>query len=798
MSDTDLPVPRPQDELPVVQPDPESSQDWVIEMYRKHRLPLVSAWLNESLGEGKRNKNYIRPVLLDINPIHHRQSIRDMVFPNHRIVNENLLDVRQGKVLLEAGAGMGKTTFLKILQETMLEEPPHPIYPLPIYFYMGDLPEGGGFARFFEMVYSEVMAVVLKEKEVSPELELDEAILLETIKSLVRMGKVVFILDGLEQLPPEDRFLFYSETFVEGHYFEDNFVFVATRSINFGPLATGTVIKRGQDAVFRLNFERIDEKARRSFLGDEANKNRELTHLVPYFPELFEVPLLMQMIRTLGGEGRLEGVSRRVDIYSAYFTRLLASVQPEENGAWAGDCAGQLGEVAFRLILKGKSQRCEEVVTGFDKAYLNREDGSLLFSEGEIPPALRGVLNQSEKRWEYRHPSYQEYFAARHLATLANWQEHVRVHCREEPWEGVITFLAGMVSADDLFEILLNEGAIFLAGNCVREALALPDDKYLLTGQLLKYQCGETFPQFSRCRQIKVEDVIAANGAEKVRERIGYLLKRENRDSRTLFATFQLLLALYGKSFLEMVDAQDFEFLNKVPELEGFLNEHKNPEVVNLRKIKLWGEMVTIPAGKFIYQDEKDEEDKINMREYSIMKYPVTNALYKEFDPNYRLRFPRYSSAEDQPAIGINFYEAVIFSIWSGKRLPTEKEWEKASRGVDGRDYPWGEAMGYQAGYANTCDFLTGKTNSVQEFEQGISPYGCFDMAGNVWEWCYQPHSSRHITQRVARGGSWFNYLIHSKCAYRNSFDPDEHNLAVGLRCVRGPFAEIECDEEDE
>ena len=209
--------------------------------------------------------------------------------------------------------------------------------------------------------------------------------------------------------------------------------------------------------------------------------------------------------------------------------------------------------------------------------------------------------------------------------------------------------------------------------------------------------------------------------------------------------------------------------------------------------------MVTIPGGQFIYQDEVDEEDQVILKEYSIMKFPVTNALYQLFDPQHKNRFPKYSFDREQPVIGINYFEAVVFSLWIGLRLPSEQEWEKAARGTDGKTYPWGEPMGYEKGFANTCDFMACQTNSVLELDQGMSPYGCFDMAGNVWEWCIQKNASMHSTQRIVRGGSWMNYLVHAKCVFRNSFDPSERHLAVGLRCVEAPqYTEIERDDLDD
>ncbi|MCZ6541822.1 MAG: hypothetical protein O6704_09255, partial [Nitrospinae bacterium] len=116
----DTPILRPEGEVPEVRVRPEESPEWVIATYRKHRLAEVTAELNAELGKGRGNDVYIEPVLLDMNPKEHRQSLQEQVYHNPREITENLLGVRTSKVMLEADSGMGKTTFLKVYQERLL------------------------------------------------------------------------------------------------------------------------------------------------------------------------------------------------------------------------------------------------------------------------------------------------------------------------------------------------------------------------------------------------------------------------------------------------------------------------------------------------------------------------------------------------------------------------------------------------------------------------------------------------------------------------------------------------------
>ena len=158
----------------------------------------------------------------------------------------------------------------------------------------------------------------------------------------------------------------------------------------------------------------------------------------------------------------------------------------------------------------------DSIETGYSKERLKKEGCDTLIRDGTIPPELEKILQQTPGRWQFRHPSFQEYFAARSLAKNKDWKKIVALKCRDERWEEMLKFFSGMVFANDVFDIFMDQGALFLAGNSVCEARELSEARRLLIAQLLKYQCRESFPQFSRCRLIKVEDVVAANESSTV------------------------------------------------------------------------------------------------------------------------------------------------------------------------------------------------------------------------------------------------------------------------------------------
>lgn len=200
--------------------------------------------------------------------------------------------------------------------------------------------------------------------------------------------------------------------------------------------------------------------------------------------------------------------------------------------------------------------------------------------------------------------------------------------------------------------------------------------------------------------------------------------------------------------------------------------------------------MVYVSAGPFIMGSEIGDADESPQRvektgAYFIDRYEVTNEQFAKFDPDHTFPPERATC----PAI-VTWTQADAYAKWAGKRLPTEIEWEKAARGIDGRLFPWG---------ATWEPFLApwDDAEPIGRTFTDISPYGCYDMAGNVWEWTadwYLPYPGNTIPgpaygkkYKVIRGGAAFNDGSMMRCAHRYYMKPDTKVAGhpIGFRCVK-------------
>ena len=238
--------------------------------------------------------------------------------------------------------------------------------------------------------------------------------------------------------------------------------------------------------------------------------------------------------------------------------------------------------------------------------------------------------------------------------------------------------------------------------------------------------------------------------------------------------------------------------------------------------------MVLIPAGAFtmgIESYNNGPAHRVILSDYYIDQFEVSNTLFAKFlnekgnqeeggklwldltslkakghlhevdgiwqpDPGYA----------DHPVVEVTWYAAKTFCQWREARLPTEAEWEKAARDNDERRFPWGEEVSCAEANYRACGF--DETQPITSYPTGISPYGVYNLAGNVSEWTadwYQPYPEEQVVNpkgtsasargvKIVRGGSWYSSNMYLAAYHRNTeFEPTSSFSNLGFRCVATP-----------
>jgi formylglycine-generating enzyme required for sulfatase activity len=218
--------------------------------------------------------------------------------------------------------------------------------------------------------------------------------------------------------------------------------------------------------------------------------------------------------------------------------------------------------------------------------------------------------------------------------------------------------------------------------------------------------------------------------------------------------------------------------------------------------------LVLIPAGKFLAGEDKFP---VELPAYYLGMYMVTNAQYKRFVDATGHRLPRHwqgtdfpSAIAEHPVVQVSWDDAQAYCNWAGLRLPTELEWEKGARGVDGRSFPWGNEWDENK-LRWTKDWTV---CSAKGHSEGRSPYGLFEMVGNAWQWCADWHDpsiqdrykrgdlsllpSSPEKCRSLRGCSWDDAKSEASvrrgwfcCASRDRRTPDERQSVIGFRAAQ-------------
>jgi iron(II)-dependent oxidoreductase len=230
-------------------------------------------------------------------------------------------------------------------------------------------------------------------------------------------------------------------------------------------------------------------------------------------------------------------------------------------------------------------------------------------------------------------------------------------------------------------------------------------------------------------------------------------------------------------------------------------------------------------AGKFLMGLDKGSKGErpaheVYLDSFYIDRFEVTNAMFSMFldmqgieenkdalsifeqnDYGIIRRGGRWMPAprfRKHPMVSVTWQGAQLYAQWAGMALPTEAQWEKAARGTDARLYPWGNR--FSAQNCNCKQSGLSHTTPVDNYRGGISPYGCWDMAGNVWEWCFDWYAPDYYSSspdseplgplsgemKILRSGGWGADAASMRCCARYFAPPEIHLEKLGgFRCVK-------------
>ena len=404
----------------------------------------------------------------------------------------------------------------------------------------------------------------------------------------------------------------------------------------------------------------------------------------------------------------------------------------------------------------------------------------------------------------FSHLSFQEYLAAFNVIEQQKYSTVVK-YLTHPAWAEVVKLYRAMSGKDEIIRAMLNPVAqqpegLLLAASCSAEYSRGISEN-------LAKQINEELRRKIRNESGKV-DVLFIQAVAQLggRDNIDLLFGLLDSDERLVEPVLQILgespFVARDKKYaahklLQLLGANQMGLKTRIA--LGLALDHLGDP----RFSALEPEMTTIPGGAFKYGDNKKEK---KTAAFEIAKYPVTNSQYKKFVDETGHKAPKYwkdgfypEGEGNHPVAGVNWYDANAYCDWLNRktgskknyRLPNEIEWEKAARGKEGREYPWGDEFDKQK-----CNgfHIVGGTSAAGIFPEGRSPFGVMDCAGNVWEWTssfWEKQTLWKLFRRekkvsVIRGGSWdYNYEEYFRCATRGDCYPVSRDYIIGFRVAR-------------
>lgn len=691
---------------------------------------------------------------------------------------------------------------------------PLPIF-IPLSAYAQHLRTLPGFADPHEATLATFVSRYLIEKQSGLDLPHD------FFARLLHMGQaVILLLDGLDEVPTESERVRVREAVEDLVTGRKNIRVVVT--CRTAAYRDRTALGRGflRLRVKALTDEQIEALVRQAYVDiyshDPTARQERAYELLRGIRDLEDgrqrrlgkeaerlvtSPLLVRMLLVVHfSERRLP--EQRAELYlKATDAMLLPEYAPDQATAdRIGSLVGGSREVhrelvqhlAFAMHRRGAAQG-REITEGELRRLLNAGSfSSSLVNDFIALTRLRGTLLEERMgRYRFVHLAFQEYLTARYLAEVRRDVESIAAffeegHILDPWWREPVLLVAGYLNLTSPFtaRLLLRR----LAGIGPGMDRSVSPDMQLAAAETAAAACLEWQPHDIDLRQAIAERIQTAF-----------------QDSTLMNQARPILRAAAGDALAKLGDPRFREdawlLLNE--EMLGF---------------------VRIPEGSFL-MGAHDDQNELWLANYYIARYPVTVAQFRAFVEDSGHGPGDQGSLqglENHPAVHVTWYDASEYCAWLNSKLeiwqqtpeplatllrqgnwavmlPTESQWEKAARGIDGRTFPWGEEPDLNR--ANYDDAGIGTTSAVGCFPGGASPYGVEDLSGNVWEWTRVKHSDsvhcsddnregrdaiRH-TSHILRGGAFSLTYGTVRCAYRYRFYPGGHWNASGFRVVIAP-----------
>ncbi len=537
-----------------------------------------------------------------------------------------------------------------------------------------------------------------------------------------------------------------------------------------------------------------------------AEQTRQLMQAIQGNPRIRDLainPLMLTVIAIVHRD-RVKLPDRRAELYGEAVDVLLGKwdearevqelpVLPGQSFD-TGDKRLMLQSVALRM----HEQARKEIELSDLRQFLEERFGTLLPDARQVGQAVHRFLDVIEQRtgllvgrgegvYAFSHLTFQEYLAALAVAARDDYIHFTRERVADPWWREVILLEAGFLSTQG-------------KERTTRLIRAIADRR----------QEPEPYHNLELAAEC-LRDV-GANRVERILER-----QVQQRLRTGLEAPPPLVTRWFRKVGVRGWVERRGRAMEALARVHGGLwsPPHGEPEWVDIPEGSFW-------MGSEMARPQPQRRHRLELPAYQISKAPVTNAQYHLFTEARGHRRPRHwegdrppKGLESHPVVYVSWHDALAYCTWLSEvtekpvTLPSEAKWEKAARGnKDHREYPWGDR--FEAERCNSGELGLGTTTAIGIFPEGASPYGCLDMAGNVWEWTrslwgkdrekpdfrypYDPKDGREDLSaadevpRVLRGGSFLVYAEGVRCACRDRSAPVGQSGVVGFRVVLSPF----------